>query len=455
MLLSTNARTLARTLVVAVLTALLTLTAGAAHADGVPPVFGGGTGTSGTPAPGTPTPGDTGTSGSTGTPNPAPDGSVWVYGSLNLDKNHWQGHHYIDFDGRAVNIPYSCPPRGINGDKDWFAVSVWWKTSMDPKTGAQTSSVVVECRYPAQPDDTPITCAAKATVGITKERGMIGERLPVRLASQSETTPWAADRESVTKCAASEAGVYTSVTLDETGGFLLRAVASVYPCTQRTYYDGRPSRIVGCGARRDRTTTKKIGIHCTGTGFVRDTSGSAWNHDWSFAACTGQGRLIDCVTYDRAPRLMGRPAGRAPFKVMDDGVARPLVFPALKVSGLVAGPKAVTTRLKVSGSPWRSGSQADADDQPFAADHRFARTAGDQTRWGMRWFAAGVAGDPWTAVKESTFEGRARVTVTVVKQVDIYGTVTYGSATRTVPVYATCTTGAAEVDVHRARGASR
>lgn len=307
------------------------------------------------------------------------------------------------------------------------------------------------CIWPPEPTDTPVTCASRAVVTIRKEVGPAGESLPRLLDTVSDRSAWASNRSSVAACAASHVAASTYLPLVETGGYAVATLATTHPCIRRDYHDGRATRIVSCGSPRDRATTARIGIYCTDQGLGIDKRASAYDHSWGFEACTREGGLIECVGYQADPRFAGVTGTR--FEVLDDGNARSLTYPRLRVRGLVGAPTNISTRLAVGGSPYRAGAGGpDAPTQPFYADGaRFGTTSGDRATWSMRWLAPGAATQPWTGTKHSTFDGRLRVQVYTVEQVDIWGAVTYGTTTRTIAISTACSTQTASVDVYRAR----
>ena len=453
-----KSRTLSRT--VLALATVLVLLAGApaaADVDGIPPVFGGGTGTTGNPGNGTP-----GT-GSTGTPTPAPDGSHWFFDEWAIHPGSGlSGKAIYPFEGGAVEVTWYCDRRDvIAGDEDWLPTSAWVQFGLDDN-GNLTTSILRGCTYPGKPVDVPITCASKATVTVTKERGPLGEQLPVTLKTTADTSAWATDRSNVAKCEASVVAAETYIPLRELGGYLVSTEATAHGCSKRVYDDGRAPKVVGCGDPFIRTGTDKAGLYCS-EGKVRyDTSTTAWDHGWTWEPCTTEGGLMECA-YDRyTPRFNGHPADNEPVGVLDDGIMRPLWFGPLNVKGIIGYPTEVSSRVfgdinKIS--PRRRDENAFYGLQPFGTAQdgepgSLDWTLGDTSVWPIGFMAPSNHGQMWSAHKESRFTARVRVTVQVIAQVDIYGNVTHETETRTLTVRSGCASDDANINVSRARSST-
>lgn len=423
---------------------------------GQPPVIGGGTGTDTGGQPTDPGPG------STGNPTPAPEGSRWVYGTIDVTPEYDNGHFYLG-DSNLIHVKWSCTPKQADVFHDWMATSVWYMVAVDKEDGHPTTQVSIGCVYPAPPVSTPITCGVKASVSITKTKGN-GENgtetYPLGLATKTATSAWANDRKSVDKCVASDVGVYAQQSLTTLGLFELDTLARVVPCMRRDYNDSRESKIVSCGSARDTVGTAVIAQVCkTGKVVTRKGASALKQTDFTWADCMTESGLFTCTTTDGPVSLNGR--NDTDWDVLDNGNNNTLKYPALGVKGLIGGPKGVRTRLLLANnaSPVRQTMKHDLTNpaQPFEfkTGKVEAWTAGDFRNWTIRWMAPGVNNQPFAMTKTTAFTGKVKIDVVTVEQVDIWGTITYGTATKTIPVSGGCQFKTASVNVFRARNASR
>lgn len=447
-----------KTVIVTLLTVLLLAgLATPASADGGIPPIGGGTGTTPDPGTGQPPPGGGG-----GAPIPPPcEGCTWASGSIYLiQASNWTTDHMIF---GSTWIHFSCPPRTVGGQADWFATGAWWQAAVSPDGDIVPGTITTGCTFPPQPVDTPVWCSAKVSGTITNTEGPSSVRLMV---SKSRTSAWARNRfaeGSAATCATSEDALRVDTVMNDLGLYKVSLLSRRLPCVSRAYPGtSRAARIVRCGSAQDSHKTILGSVFCqppSGWGWTIGAGATNTRPYWTWDACAQENAgPIRCRTAGDVVRYAGGVATNSdhPVQTFNDGEERAYRFPAFKPSGF-ASINSVRSNLRFKeGSPFRRGASVSAANQAFTSQYRLNTWHdGDIRSWAVGFQNPGVRDFPFTVARNTTATGTARVKTVKVTSIDFAtGAIQTDVVWRIVPATVTCDSPEAYVDVFRARNAS-
>lgn len=434
---------------------LAAIAASDAHADtGWPPVVGEDGGT--VPAPSTPDPGTP-----THEPAPAPEGTRWLYGSVAITMTDWSWNNGGDGEGGSAHLSWSCPPKSVKGDVDWYATHITWWHLVNEETGVFEGGAGAACVYPPEPTDTVVTCSPFVDGAVTNPKGPSSARTIV---SKRIYSAWSSDRSNPAKCANSAENINVSGTADDLGAYLASAGSRNLTCSYRTYPGtNRAARIHSCGNPTDRSSSTKMGVWCDSKP-KWETGPQSWNHTWDWTGCTGDNKAtINCQTDTVSATYRGFDATGAPVETFRDGVGRVLRYGNINPTGvtnirnmrsrLVIG-DGVTTTSDVS--PYRAGANPTDPTQPFLIDEQIGWVTGQQNRYTVAFMAAGVEPKPWTAHRDTRFDGDITIKTIRITGFD-FDTLKPLVETVTKTVTATdinCATPAAAIAVSRTRNSN-
>lgn len=251
------------------------------------------------------------------------------------------------------------------------------------------------------------------------------------------------------------------------GQYQLNLQARQVYCTQRTYYtvDQRTGRvpaaeILRCGsAMAVANDQARAELFCEAP-YWHDY----WTNNYSFTAA-------DCGSTTWQCNLGGAPTfagvlNTDPVAVLDDGKEHRVTWAQPNPTGDIRNIRDEKVRLDfISGSPFRVGTPANGDTQPFMVDPALTpefRTGWQQnasnsrnTAYDLKFMAAGIADEPWKARPTWSFRAGFAFYVPTWKMDTATGRLYQSGLTKDwVASNATCVGTAMKVDVHRARNSS-